>query len=452
VTVRQGGSFDILAQHHSEPRVPKLQPKILSLLLIALPAAGQAPQAPQLSPQAAYAQVLQPLEITRRDMANWSDSELAAFVEAQSQARLACANRSPQTLSGEDLIALARLCSLGQQWSSVTAAATQYLATPNQPHQADAYAFQIDAALRIHDESAALAACHAMLAANLPFDPTVDAALTEPIHYYQLADPAGALSLAALREPLVLKAFTTPNALVPANTLNADALTYAALQQFAGDPAAAAQTVSDLDTTLATISNLPADQSIPIAETRRQYDLIGHHLPAIAPTTSLYAVSETPRINTDYGNSTVLLLFPPWCAQCIRMAQSTLPTLTRLAGQDIHIQPLLAQDPPPVAAPVDPAAHHHHPHAPNEPEVIEPKTAADLLHHTPTLIVPPATLKQFAATDFPLLIATDSTGIIRFVQPAPESALNPGDFLEQVAQHIATQWPRQPRKPAPTNH
>jgi len=434
---------------------PKTLRRLLPLtLLFALPSLGQTPQPPQLSPDAAYNQVIQPLVITRRDMANWSDSELAAFAEAQSQSRIACASRSPQLLSGEDLIALARLCSLGQQWSSVTAAATQYLATPNQPHQADAYAFEIDAALRIHDKDAALAATHALFVANLPFDPTVDAALAEPIHYYQLAYPSDALALAAVREPLVLTALSSPATAttVPLTTLNADALTYAALQQFAGHPADAAKTVQDLDAALAAIPNLAPDQSIPIAESRRQYDLLGHHLPAISPSTSLYATNETPRINTDYGSATVLLLFPPWCAQCIRMGQSILPTLTRLAGQDIHIDALLAQDPPPIAAPIDPATHHmHHQHAAAEPELVEPKTAADLLRHTPTLIVPPATLTQFAATDFPLLIATDSTGIVRFLQPAPETALNPGDFLEQVAHHIATQWPPTSHKAPPTH-
>jgi hypothetical protein len=55
--------------------------------------------------------------------------------------------------------------------------------------------------------------------------------------------------------------------------------------------------------------------------------------------------------------------------------------------------------------------------------------------------VPAQTLEQFAATDFPLLIATDSKWIIRFLQPAPEDALEPGGFLDQVTAHIAAQWP-----------
>ena len=30
-----------------------------------------------------------------------------------------------------------------------------------------------------------------------------------------------------------------------------------------------------------------------------------------------------------------------------------------------------------------------------------------------------------------------------FIQPASETALNPGDFLDQVITHIAKRWPRQ---------
>jgi hypothetical protein len=116
----------------------------------------------------------------------------------------------------------------------------------------------------------------------------------------------------------------------------------------------------------------------------------------------------------------------------------------------VHIYGLLAQLQPPT--PASPAVVVHSNGTMSEakhtrantatPEPETPTTAADLLRHTPTLIVPPDTLIQFAATNFPLLIATDSKGIIRFIQPAPETALNPGDFLDQVTAHIAAQWPR----------
>jgi hypothetical protein len=403
-------------------------------------------------------------------MDNWSDSEMAALKVAIEQARLACATRSPQTLRGDDLVALARLCALGQQWSSVSAAARQYIDSTDSPKPllAQAYAFAIDAALHVHDEAAALAASHAMLAA-VPYDATVDEALNEALRYLQLAYMPDALALYAEREPLLMAALraalrasnTEPAPANPAgqpvsvSALYADGVGFAALQQFAGKPAEAAATVAALDGALtAAPAPLPPDDALPIADARRQYALLGQPLPKIPLTASLYAEHETPLIDSNYGASTVLFLFPPWCAQCVRMSQSFMSVLVRLREQPVHIYGLLAQEPPPTPASPTVVVHsngtmseakHARAKAAPPPEPETPKTAADLLRHTPTLIVPPETLSQFAATNFPLMIATDSKGIIRFIQPAPETALNPGDFLDQVTAHIAAQWPRAQR-------
>jgi hypothetical protein len=434
----------------------------LTALLLAPLSYAQSTSQPQLSPEAAYTKVLQPLTITRASVDNWSDSELAALKVAMEQARLECAARSPQMFRGDDLVALARLCSLGQQWSSVTAAAKQYIESTDAPKPllAQAYGLEIDAALHIRDEAAALAASDAMLTA-VPYDATADEALNEALRYLQLAYMPDALALYAEREPLLLAALRAPKAepgaakfpvqTVSVSSLYGDGLAFAALEQFAGKPAEAAATVADLDAALAAVSTpLQPDDALPIADAQRQYALLGQPLTRIPLTVSLYAEHETPLIDNNYGTSTVLLLFPPWCAQCVRMGQSFMSVLLRLSDEHVHLYGLLAQPPPPTPAPpavvVHPngtmsvAKHARANAAPPEPET--PKTAADLLRHTPTLIVPPETLTQFAASNFPLLIATDSKGIIRFIQPAPETALNPGDFLDQVTGHIAAQWPR----------
>jgi hypothetical protein len=303
----------------------------------------------------------------------------------------------------------------------------------------------------------------------VPYTSITDETLYAALHYLQLAFTPDALTLYAARQPILLAGLHPPQlsppatgvaAAVPIHTLYADGLAFAALQQFSGDPAAAAKTVAEMNAALP--STLQSDDSIPIAETRRQYALLGTHLPAIPFALSLFAVGETPRINTNYGVSTVLLLFPDWCAQCVRLAQQILPTLFRVSEDEVHIYALLAQAAPPVAAPPAaspkpatrpgptkdslplkglPAKFNPASSEPVPPE--EPKTAAEQLRRTPTLIVPLATLAQFAATDFPLLIATDSKGIIRFIQPANDTAFNPGDFLDQVTMHISKQWPKQ---------
>jgi thiol-disulfide isomerase/thioredoxin len=427
----------------------------LLFLSLSIAAAAQsnapAPSAPQLSPQAAYDQVLTPFEITRRSIQNWSDSETAAFAIAIHDASAACQARTPEQFSGEDLIAYARLCALGQQWPSVSVAATRYIdatGTPK-PQLSLAFAFQINAAFNMKDEQHGLAASLTMLTA-VPYDLTADQAMQGALHYMQLAFMADALTLYAAREPYVLKALSTANLAsaagpVPRSTLYADGLAYAALQKFAGYDDDAASTVHELDAALP--AKLAPDEEIPIAITRRQYALIGSKLPAIPLAESLFTEHETPVIDTKHASTTVLLLFPPWCAQCVKMAQSVMPTLYRVSENGVHIYPLLAQAPRPVPAPPKVEKRSAKSKAQTEPaEPAAPKTAADLLIHTPTLIVPESTVSQFAATDFPLLIATDSKGIIRFIQPAPETALNEGDFLDQVAAHIAAQWP--PEAPA----
>jgi hypothetical protein len=66
---------------------------------------------------------------------------------------------------------------------------------------------------------------------------------------------------------------------------------------------------------------------------------------------------------------------------------------------------------------------------------------AEVLMGTPTLIVPPATVDTFVATDFPLIIATDFRGIVRYIQPAPDNALVRDGLIDQLAERVTQQWP-----------
>jgi hypothetical protein len=406
---------------------------------------------------------MRPLEITRRAITNWSDAETAALAIAVKQATEACSTRTPGQFTDDDLIAYARLCALGQQWPTVLTATTSYITSTDasKPQLAQAYAYQVGATLHTNDPKAILADSLAMLNA-VPYTNITDETLYGALHYLQLAFTPDALTLYAARQPILLASLRNPRpstpatateAPVPIHTLYADGLAFAALQQFAGDPQAAAKTIIELDAALP--ATLEPDDSIPIGETRRQYALLGTPLPAIPLSLSLFAAGETPRINTNYGSSTVLFLFPDWCAQCIRLTQQILPTLFRVSENEVHLYALLAQPAPPVAAPPKGPNFSKPKPSSNDPTQPEPsRTTAEQLRGTPTLIVPPATLAQFAATDFPLLIATDSKGIIRFIQPASETALNPGDFLDQITMHIAKQWPRQTPAPptaAPTS-
>lgn len=68
-------------------------------------------------------------------------------------------------------------------------------------------------------------------------------------------------------------------------------------------------------------------------------------------------------------------------------------------------------------------------------------TPDSLVEGTPTIVVPNETLDAFAATDFPLMIATDHNGIIRVIEPVQESPLGTGGDIDQIVQHILATWP-----------
>ena len=90
------------------------------------------------------------------------------------------------------------------------------------------------------------------------------------------------------------------------------------MQQFANQLKAGAAAFTELEATLP-ISLSPDDTAL-ITETRRQYLLLGSHLPTITTFTWLpdpAAVGIPTELNANSGSATVLLLFPDWCNQCI---------------------------------------------------------------------------------------------------------------------------------------
>ena len=419
--------------------------------------------APLMSPEAAYEQALAPVEITHRAISNWSDTETAALAVAVQKAREACAARVAVTYGGEDLMGYARLCALGQQWPAVVLAATAYLGPKLvassvgaveevKPQKTQAHAYLVEGALHMNDEKTALARALDMLGA-VPYSVLTDAVVGEALRYMQLAYTEDALVLAGVREGTVLKLLQGWGGgagagsvgaadVVPAQVLYADGLGFAALAQYDGQMDAAKAAVVELDT--AVPAGLTADAMAAMAVARRQYEMLGRPLPEIAAAASLFSPTETPRINRRFGTATILLLFPPWCAQCVRTGKDMLPAMFRLnsEGAEVHLYGLLADDPPPVAAASTTARRGRGSAAAADGAAGGPKTAAEMLRGTPTLVVAPAVLGQFGAEDFPFVIATDHGGVVRLLLAgAPEDAMAAGSTVDQIAAHVARVWP-----------
>ncbi len=423
-------------------------PLALALALtIALEAQTPSPPAAspiQLSPQAAYQDALHPLEVTRHNIANWSDVELAVMNVAIAKAKDACEMRHPADYVGADLVDLARLCSLGQQWPAVLQAAGRYIGAPTQPKPllADAYIAQTEAHLRLRQEPAALGSELALLQA-VPYTPEVGDCTDEVLAYMRFVHTADALTVARARQSLLLHALSgrggppspsTPPAddaasaeaaaKVPApgeaasiHDLYADGLLLPTLLQLAGKSAEATAAFAELDKALP--ATLAPDDALRIAGSRRQYALLGKPLNGVVPLTSLSSpASRLPEIPA-HQTITALLLFPDWCATCIRLGPQLPETVLKVEGHSAYLYALLAQTVPPRTP--DPKITN---------TAFNPAYAAAMLAETPTLTVSPETLTRFEATDFPLLLITDAEGILRVLQPVTVGDLQPGGDLD----------------------
>lgn len=391
----------------------------------------------QLSPEAAYQQALRPFDQTRKSMSNWSDSEMGAFAVAMKNAKTECLARTPERFTGEDLISFAKLCSLGQQWAPMGLAAGMYIDAKDEPKPQlpTAYGYKLESVIHEQDRPMILGVEKAMLAA-VPYNDIVDAVTNEALAYLRLPFTQDALAVEALREPILLDELRKDKPALPKHALYEDGLDKAALEQYAADPTAAAATLAELNAALGTM--LGPDDAIPVEIARRRYGLLGHKLPTILYELSLKDVRETPHINPDLGRATALLLFPDWCAQCVRIAPQIWDAMGRLGPGDIRVYGLVAETMPDKAALLVAQMKPMTPPPADAPA----RTPSDLLLHTPVLVVPPETLKTFGADDFPFLIVVDHSGVVRFAAVATEPVLEEGGFVDWVAPHVAHTWPR----------
>jgi hypothetical protein len=351
-------------------------------------------------------------------------------------------------------------------------AATRYIHGDGpRPQLSQAYASLVDALLRMKDEHDAVTYAEAMLDA-VPYSALTAQTVDDAIAFMQFVYTPDALAIALKRQPLLLERLRAATAAAtqtaPAQTapetpppnsadapqqtiheLYSDGLFLAELQQLSkSPPQEIAATVAALDAALP--ANPAPDEAIPIAIIRRSYALLGKPLPSLAHPAhpanpkqpivmrTLDTPPHMPQIPARNA-ITALLLFPDWCAQCIRMGTKLPPTVFSVAGHEAYLYALLAE-----TVPENPA-----PKAPIAPGTsFAPADAANYLRNTPTLVVDPSLLDQFAATDAPLLILTDAQGIVRVLQTVSDDAIEPGGTIDSAIALVGKQWPSHPLQPA----
>ena len=422
-------------------RFPPLSSSLLGCLLwLTIPPAGPLAQSSgavlpsdaQLSPQAAYEEALHPLEVTRHNIANWSDTELAAMNVAIARAGTDCGARKPESYTGTDLVDLARLCSLGQQWPAVLAAASRYIGAPGEPKPqlTDAFVAQTEASLRLKQEPAALQSALAMLKA-VPYSADVGDCVDEALGYMRFVHTQDAVALAEARQPYVLAALrttaTAPTPVLPASAaapagaslsaLYAQGQQLPMLQLLSGRHPEAEQSLLALETALP--KSPSQDDTLRIARLRRRYALLGKPLTGITPLRSLSMPTNVLPALPAHGAITAMLLFPDWCAQCVRLGPQLPPTVFTVEGHSAYVYGLLSETVPERKP--DPTVTN---------AAFSPAYAASMLAETPVVTIPPSTLIRFEADDFPLLLLTDSNGILRVLQPVSVQDLQPGGDLD----------------------
>jgi hypothetical protein len=381
-------------------------------------------------------------------------------------------------------------------------AASNYLAAEqNSPPASDAksltnlsmaFDYKVQASLNLEHPDEALLTTQTMLR-TVPYDEFASEASNSTLRYVHFIHPDQALTLLAQRQPIVLalikaeslKAQSAPEAdsatssasgasppvpspssapdarpPLPVYALYTDALAFPTMQQFVNQAKAAAESYAELEAALP--ANLSSEDGMFIAEKRRQYLLLGTHVPTLTAMGSLFSPFATApdNLNTWFGYGTVFLLFPDWCNQCVAMAFNSPPRAKELFDS-FHVRffPLIAQASPPERrappairdVPLPPAksgkgqsssgqtGQQERLHV--DQQVTISSTPDARLAGTPTLAVPNETLNAFAAIDFPLIVAVDHSGIIRALQVAPDDALAPGGDVDQMAQHLLATWP-----------
>lgn len=404
-----------------------------------------------LTPGEIYKQAMHPLDVVRSELGNWSDPELQALGVGVNMARAACDNSKPENYKGDDLYDLARLCALGQDWNQAYVVAQDYIAALENTHRAQAYVISVSALVHIHDIDTAVATARTMLR-SLPYDAEVAYSIRSLKDYLEQSGNPAALMLAELEHPAIVDALKQgaplksehSEAVMGIGALFESGMELALYERFAGDDKGAGATISDLEDALGAKAQFSGTDWLQISQVRAEYSLIGWRLPQIDIDRSLEtkaakvpapagvthaqrtpALKQTltlvPPVNgPDFGEATVLVLFPEWCAQCRAMMKTVTEFATLNAQTPIHAWGLMYTD---AAQNADDAAA---------------ESSAKELEGTNTLIVSASTAARFAPNDFPLAIVVDHSGVVRFIGAIPTDAFNGNGYMERIIVRMAT--------------
>lgn len=385
------------------------------------------PPTPQqvLKPAEAYKEAFHPVDVVRKSLENWSDAELAALSEATRRASDLCGQSRLADYSGDDLYDLQRLCSLGQNWVETNAAATKYIESGEGKHRAHSYAMSLDCLVHLNRIPQAVETAKKMLH-ELPYDAVVAQSIWYLVIGLQSNFNPQALDLAKQQHPLLTEALRKgeplkdPNGdgVISPGNLYEEGMLLAFLERYANDEEGAARTTQELKNAISQLVSIEPDDQQLVRNVDTQYSLLGKPLPNIDLTGSFLQNQSKPRLNHGEGLTTAMVIFPEWCAQCLKMMTPALQFAIRNGNEHICAYGLMVANQIPGAP--------------------EPQKEDRLknLRGTPTILTPAQTLATFGAVEFPLGVISDRKGIVRFIGQVPTNAFDPGGYMEQTIERF----------------
>jgi hypothetical protein len=377
--------------------------------------------APKPHPADLYKQAMQPLDLVRSSLDNWSDTELGALAEGIRQARQECGQAKPEDYTGDDLYDLARLCALGQDWNTTLTIAQTYLASEEQAHRARTYAIAVNALIQTRSLQQAVEVTREMLH-RLPFDAVVAESAGYLTTYLEHSLDPAAVGLAKEQHSQLIDALgkgaplleINGNDAVNVGELYENAMELAFLERYANQDAAAAATAADVKSALAKLTAISAEDLRLIQAVDTRYGLLGEQVPTIEVAKFMVATTTRAKILHDDQLATVYTLFPQWCPQCRKMMKQMTTLAHPPAGAKFLAYGLMIQS---TRAPG---------------EVVPAEDTFKDMQGTPTMLVPQATAATFGAIEFPLGVVADKTGKIRYIGTLTTNAFDQRGFIEQV--------------------
>ena len=229
------------------------------------------------------------MDETRADMTNWSDVEVLAFTAATKAAAGECARMETTAYEGEELLSLAKLCALGQNWNGTYSAALRYTRMEEAAHLASGFGLLLQADL--NQAKVADAIDHLTeMTKRLPLSMETNAVYAYALAAIEVTRPEDGIRVALLRQPMSLAALNQSTATMFAGVAEADAWHTLSLLHFAHKTAEErAQMLLLQDAIAKRTVPLGAADAYTAALGRARYACLGKPLPHFNAVRNTYA-------------------------------------------------------------------------------------------------------------------------------------------------------------------